>query len=398
MTDPSGAVVLAGRYRLRDRIASGGMGEVWRADDLVLDRPVAVKVLHAHLAGDPDLVARFRREALAAARLQHPGIVAVHDTVGDGEVEAIVLQLIDGPTLRHYLDRAGTLSDDQTITIGVAVAEALAAAHHAGIIHRDVKPANILFGPHQAMVTDFGIAKALDETDHTASGTLLGSARYLSPEQVAGRSPDGRSDVFSLGVVLFECRVGSTPWQGTTPAATALARLERPAPAVADVAPGTSPALASVIDACLAIDPAGRPGSAADVAAALQRARREPTTAIGFGAPARHSDPTDALDVNPAVTADADLTVPVDVDLRADPFDGTEQLTWAPGVVPEVAAPIDDGSGATDDDDDYDDGRRSARRRSCLGPLVAWLVVVAAIAVLVALLTESGAVRNLFGS
>jgi eukaryotic-like serine/threonine-protein kinase len=266
VTDPA---VFAGRYRLEHRLAAGGMGEVWQATDLTLDRAVAVKLLHPHLADDPDVAARFRREARAAARLDHPGIVPVYDTCSESGREAIVLQLINGPTLRRYLDEVGRLTDGQTATIGASVADALVAAHAAGIVHRDIKPANILFGPQRAMLTDFGVAKALDEGDHTASGLVLGSVRYLSPEQVEGLTPDGRSDLFSLGVVLYECVTGSTPWQADSPTATAVARLDQPATPPRHLVDDVNPALEAVILTCLARHPAERFADAASLRQAL---------------------------------------------------------------------------------------------------------------------------------
>jgi len=260
--------VLCDRYRLESRLASGGMGEVWRAQDLELNRPVAVKLLHPHLGDNPDLVDRFRREARAAARLSHPGIVAVYDSCSDGSREAIVMQLVEGPTLAEYLGHHRTLTSAQAVALGLSVSEALAVAHRGGLVHRDVKPANILFGPDRALVADFGIAKALDETDHTGTGTLLGSAAYLSPEQVTGKPVDARSDVFSLGVVLYECVTGSVPWRGDTPSSTALARLSEPC-----VDPGTrapvDSALAGIIMACLSVDPGRRFADAGAVHDAL---------------------------------------------------------------------------------------------------------------------------------
>lgn len=307
MAEPAGrhpagnGVLLCGRYRLEHHLASGGMGEVWRASDVTLNRPVAVKLLHDHLGGDPDLVERFRREARAAARLNHPGIVSIYDTCIDAGRQAIVLQLVEGPDLRSYLTRVGRLDSRQTITLGVAVADALAAAHEAGIVHRDVKPANILLGPERAMVTDFGVAKALDETDHTATGSMLGSVRYLAPEQVRGATPDGRSDLFSLGVVLYECVSGTVPWAASTPAATALARLDTPPE---PLPAGVSTALAGVITRCLATDPRDRYPDARTLADALRAAAAAPeiaeTTVLDRPTPA--SDPGEATTVGLAPT------------------------------------------------------------------------------------------------
>lgn len=359
----AGATLLCGRYRLEQHLASGGMGEVWRATDVTLNRQVAVKLLHDHLGSDPDLVERFRREARAVARLHHPGIVTVHDTCTDGGRQAIVLQLVEGPTLRTYLDRVGSLSDEQTIALGVSVAEALAAAHDAGVVHRDVKPANILLGPDRAMVTDFGIAKALDDTDHTATGAMLGSVRYLAPEQVRGDAPDGRSDLFSLGVVLFECRSGTVPWDATTPAATALARLDTPPQ---PLPPGVSPALAAVIARCLAVDPANRFSDARALAGALLAA------GTGTG-----PDP-----IGPGPTR-TDQAATVIVERPVDPP--------PPAPAPSVVGPDDGDPDDGDDewDDDWDDEPASwtgLGRRGCAGPIALGVLLLAAVLVIVALL------------
>ncbi|KAA0235153.1 MAG: Serine/threonine-protein kinase PknD [Acidimicrobiales bacterium] len=217
---------LAGRYRLDSVIAAGGMAQVWRATDTVLGRTVAVKLLHPHLSADATFVERFRQEAIHAARLAHPAIVSIFDTCSGDGWEAIVMELVDGITLREYLDREGVLDPARTVEIGAQVADALEAAHRAGVIHRDIKPANILLcDDRRVMVADFGIAKAVDRTDLTRQGTMIGTAKYLAPEQVEGTDVDGRADIFSLGVVLYECLTGRTPFSGDTDAAVALARL-----------------------------------------------------------------------------------------------------------------------------------------------------------------------------
>ena len=208
--------LLAGRYRFERRIAVGGMAEVWEAVDQVLDRPVAIKVLHPHLAGDQAFVERFRREAIAAARLTHPSIVAIYDTHSSEGEEAIVMELVRGMSLREHLDDNGSLTAPEAVTIGVRVAEALATAHRAGLVHRDIKPANILLcEDERVMVADFGIAK-LTDADHTTEGTVLGTAKYLAPEQVSGTTVDARTDLYSLGIVLYEMVCGRVPFSGDT--------------------------------------------------------------------------------------------------------------------------------------------------------------------------------------
>jgi len=218
---------LAGRYRLERCLAVGGMAEVWVATDVVLDRQVAVKMLKPSLASDPRLVERFRREAVAVARLSHPSIVAVFDTVADGDIEAVVMELVPGETLRQRLDTTGRLPVAFSIQIGIAVADALTAAHRSRIVHRDIKPGNVLLDPEgRILLTDFGIAKALQQTDDmTTDDVLMGTAKYLSPEQVLGLPVDSRADLYSLGVLLYECLAGQPPFVADTQAATAMARL-----------------------------------------------------------------------------------------------------------------------------------------------------------------------------
>ena len=181
------------------------MAEVWLATDLLLTRAVAVKVLKEALAADPVVAERFRREAVAVAGLNHPNIVAIYDTVDEGGRQAVVMQYVPGKSLRQLLDEDNTLSPEMTIRIGQSVAAALENAHRAGLVHRDVKPGNILVTPEgRVLLTDFGIAKALEgETDLTSENIMMGTAKYLSPEQVRGRKLDGRADLYALGLVLY---------------------------------------------------------------------------------------------------------------------------------------------------------------------------------------------------
>jgi eukaryotic-like serine/threonine-protein kinase len=269
----SGPRTLAGRYRLERPLAFGGMAEVWIATDVVLDRRVAVKMLRPELASDPQVVERFRREAVAAARLNHPNIVSLFDTVTEDGLEAVVLELVPGRTLRQLLDDEGRLSVSDTVHIGIALADALDAAHRAGLVHRDVKPGNVLITPsRRVMLTDFGIATALGRhSDITREDVMQGTAKYLSPEQVLGVPTDARSDIYSLGVVLYECLTGRVPFEAESDAATALARLQQPARPVRAMRPGVPRVVDDLVCACLTRSPDGRPSSGADVRDTLVR-------------------------------------------------------------------------------------------------------------------------------
>ena len=263
-------LTLCGRYELHGLIGSGGMAQVWDATDLVLGREVAVKILHPHLSGDEAFVTRFRAEAVSAARLSHPNIVGVYDTCSDNGNEAIVMELLDATTLRTYLDEHHIVDSDTTIRISLRLLDALEAAHRAGLVHRDVKPSNILLCVDgRVKIADFGIAKAEDQTELTQDGALVGTATYLSPEQLLGNKIDGRADLYSLGIVMYECLTGRVPFQGDTGAAVALARLHSvpidPRRVRADVPPG----LAETVMRTLERDPDDRFNSAADLRATL---------------------------------------------------------------------------------------------------------------------------------
>lgn len=258
--------VLAQRYRLDRRLAQGGMAEVWVATDLSLSRNVAIKLLKPTLAADPVVVERFRREAIAVAQLSHPNIVAVHDTIEetiDGEVrQAVVMQLINGKSLRQLLDEQKRLSAELTMHIGSAIAAALDCAHRAQLVHRDVKPGNILItADGRVLLTDFGIAKGLSgsaDDDLTSPNVMMGTAKYLSPEQVRGRKLDGRADLYSLGLVLYECLAGRVPFLGETDADTALARLNRDPTDLTSLRPTLPDGLAALIHRLLARKPDDR--------------------------------------------------------------------------------------------------------------------------------------------
>jgi len=271
--------LLHGRYRLVAPLARGGMAEVWEGVDDVLTRPIAVKVLHHHLGADEGFQERFRREAINAARLAHPNVVATFDTGEDDGAAFIVMELIRGRTLRQLLgDHGGALPAWLARDIGIQVADALHHAHEAGIVHRDVKPANILVCdaepgvPPQVKVADFGIARAAadDGADLTRPGTLLGTAKYLSPEQVEGGEPTPRSDVYALGVVLYEALTGRPPFVADTEVATAMAHVHTEPLTPRQVRAGIPRSIEAVVRKAMAKDPMQRYGSAAELAGALR--------------------------------------------------------------------------------------------------------------------------------
>jgi len=261
----SGAsVMLAGRYRLERQIAAGAVGQVWRATDLVLARPVAVKLLRAEYAQHPETLARFRAEAQLAGSLSHPGIARVYD-YGDAAWPGspyLVMELVDGPSLATVL-AGGPLDTAQVMDVVAQTAAGLGAAHAAGLVHRDIKPANLLLGPGgQVKITDFGIAHAAGSAPLTQAGTLVGTPAYLAPERAAGAPATPASDLYSLGVVAYECLAGAVPFSGPALEVAAAHRYRPLPPLPAGVPPGA----AALVAELTAKDPAARPASAAAAA------------------------------------------------------------------------------------------------------------------------------------
>ena len=266
--------VIAGRYQVEAQIGIGGMASVFRAEDIQLGRKVAVKVLHPQYAEDQEFVERFRREAKAAAQLQHPGIVAVYDTGSWDGTWYIAMELLEGPTLKERLNREGRFSPAESIELTEQILKAVRAAHRDGIIHRDIKPHNVILDEAgHPKVTDFGIARR-GASDMTATGSVLGTAHYLAPEQAQGEVITPRTDLYSVGVVLYEMLTGRTPFEGETAVSIALAHVNNEPRSPRSIVPEITPALDAVVMRALAKRPSDRFADADAFLAALGDASR----------------------------------------------------------------------------------------------------------------------------
>lgn len=271
------AVVVGDRYRLVSRIAVGGMGDVWRAEDLMLHRQVAIKVLKPELSADATFLDRFRNEARSAAAFHHQGIANVYD-YGEAPPEAgtltpiayLVMELVEGEPLSAILAREGRLRPEVTLDYVAQAAAALQVAHHAGVVHRDIKPGNLLVtADGQVKITDFGIARAASTVPLTRAGMVMGTAQYFSPEQAEGLNVDARSDVYSLGVLAYECLAGRLPFTADNPVTVAMMQIRNaPPPLPADV----PPAIRAVVQRAMAKDPGMRYVDGGDLHAALRAA------------------------------------------------------------------------------------------------------------------------------
>jgi tRNA A-37 threonylcarbamoyl transferase component Bud32 len=299
--------ILDGRYQLGSLLGVGGMARVYLASDRVLERQVAVKVLSLPYAQDPLFVERFRREARSAARLSHPNIVAVFDSGSDAGLHYLVMEYVAGQSLAQLLADRGRLAPRRAAELAIEVCRALAAAHAQGLVHRDVKPGNVLVTEDgRVKVTDFGIVKAAAATTLTGTGTVLGTAAYLSPEQAQGGPVDARSDLYSLGCVLYELLCGSPPFgSGADGPAVAVAtrHLHQPPAPPSARNPQVDPELDAVVLTALAKDPAQRYQRAIELQAALERVLAGDAVAAGPGQPAAAAVPTEPLPNLPARTA-----------------------------------------------------------------------------------------------
>ena len=269
---PTADITLGGRYTLTERIAIGGMGEVWKARDKVLGRIVAVKILKEEYTGDPGFLERFRAEARNTALLNHPGVANVFDYGEEDNSAYLVMELVPGNPLSSIIEHETTLPPDRILNFIAQTARALAAAHSQGLVHRDVKPGNLIITPDDRVkVTDFGIARLANQVPLTATGQVMGTAQYLAPEQATGQAATASSDMYSLGIIGYECLVGRRPFTGESQIAIALAQVNDPPPPL----PETIPAPARALIMCLlAKDPAQRPKDATALASAVDAIRR----------------------------------------------------------------------------------------------------------------------------
>ena len=278
--------LIAGRYELEELVGSGGMATVYRAHDRLLERPVALKILHEQFSQDAEALERFGREARAVAQLAHPNIVTVIDRGEDAGRPYIVFEYVGGENLKQLVAREGPLPVPTVIELGLQVARALEAAHGRGVVHRDVKPQNVLLADEgRAKVTDFGIARARGTEGMTLTGTIMGTSDYIPPEQARGEAAGEPGDVYSLGVVLFELLTGRLPYEAENAVAVAMRHVNDPVPSVRELRPDVPPRLEALVRRALAKEPRDRFASMSDLVAELEACGRGDMAPPSDGAP-----------------------------------------------------------------------------------------------------------------
>jgi len=307
-------IEIAGRYRLEERLGAGGMSTVYRALDGVLERQVAVKLLAEHLSDDDGFLARFRREALAAAKLVHPNVVQVYDSGHDPDAHRhyIVMEYVNGPTVGNLMRERGRLSAEETVDIATQACEGLEYAHRHGVIHRDVKPGNLLLNPDGVVkLADFGIAKAAEDSRITQIGSVVGTAAYLSPERARGQDATPSADVYSLGVVMYQLLAGRLPFESGSLTELAMRQQEGAPEPLSALNPDVPPALGRAIVRSLAPEPEQRYRSAAEFRDAIRAGMRgrdsAATTALETAA-TRHATAATAVAAAPAYAHDSAAT------------------------------------------------------------------------------------------
>lgn len=295
-------IVLDNRYRIIDKIGVGGMADVYRGEDTLLGRPVAIKILHANFANDDEFVSRFKREAQAAGKLNHPNIVNMYDVGFDQDLHYIIMEYVDGKTLKEYITEKGRLSIDEAVKFTIAIGEGLEHAHAMGIVHCDIKPHNVIITrTGRVKVTDFGIARAMNSTNTVMyTNSIMGSAHYLSPEQASGKTIDGSTDIYSLGVVLYEMLSGKVPFEGETPIAVALKHVREKIIPPTRYNPSIPPLLESVVLKALSKDPKDRFESISDMMSDLRLSQ-----GFTMSKTQRHEPYDFATQMIPAVDPDA---------------------------------------------------------------------------------------------
>ncbi len=322
---PTQGVTFGGRYELDSRIAIGGMGEVWEATDHVIGRTVAIKILKDEYMGDPGFLERFRAEARHAALVNHEGIASVFDYGEENGSAFLVMELVPGEALSTILERDGTLSTDKTLDIVAQTAAALQAAHAAGLVHRDIKPGNLLITPDgRVKITDFGIARIADQVPLTATGQVMGTVQYLSPEQASGHPASPATDTYSLGIVAYECLAGKRPFTGESQVAIAMAQINEQPPPL----PATVPEpVQRLVMAMIAKKPEERPASSAAVSRAASALRRGDLAAAIAAVPAIAGSAAAADDVTQLLTAGADTSAATRLMPAPTVVDTTESTT-----------------------------------------------------------------------
>ncbi len=326
---PTSGLTFGGRYQLSSRVAIGGMGEVWQATDLVIGRTVAIKILKDEYLGDPGFLERFRAEARHAALVNHEGIANVFDYGEEDGSAYLVMELVPGEALSAILERERVLSTDRVLDIVAQTASALQAAHAAGLVHRDIKPGNLLITPDgRVKITDFGIARIADQVPLTATGQVMGTVQYLSPEQASGKPASPSTDIYSLGVVAYEALAGRRPFTGESQVAIAMAQINEKPP---ELPVTVSEPVRNLVYSCLAKNPMERPASAAHLARAAQSLRRGDVAAAAAAVPGILGHGSLAATAGPNYgQAEPTLLLPTNgpVSTRALPIESKKRNPW----------------------------------------------------------------------